>query len=120
MMSKWMSAGGIALFASSAVACASYPAPTARMAQSMSAVSVATEQGAASNPQANDYLTRANEELANAKKLVDDGNNERADYMLMRADADAKLAIEIAKAQKAEVAAQSAQAQAKTMANQAR
>jgi hypothetical protein len=112
MMSKWMSVGGIALCA---VGCASYPAPTARMAQSMSSVTVAQEQGAAANPQANDYLTRANEELANAKKLVDDGNNERADYMLMRADADAKLAIEIAKAQKAEVGAQSAQAQAKTL-----
>ena len=119
MMSKWMSmsalGGGIAL----CVGCASYPTPTARMAESMSAVSVAQEQGAQNNPQANDYLTRANEELASAKKLVNDGNNERADFMLMRADADAKLAIEISKAQKAETTAQGAQVQAKTMQQQA-
>jgi len=74
-------------------ACASYPAPTERMARSQSAVRAAEEVGGQSDPHAALYLQLAQEELAQAKQLMNDGDNRRADYLLLRSDADAELAI---------------------------
>ncbi len=95
--------------------CASYPKPEARLETSQASIGQAQGAGAQGNAQATDYLTRANEELTKAKKLMDDGDNEQADYMLMRADADAKLATEMATEQKASADAQNAQNQAKAV-----
>ena len=95
--------------------CASYPKPDARLSQSEASIGLAQGAGAQGNAQATDYLTRANEELNKAKSLMNDGKNEEADYMLMRADADAKLAAEMAKTQKAETDAQQQSSQAKVV-----
>jgi hypothetical protein len=52
----------------------------------------AHETGAASEPSAALQLQLAQEELAHGKDLVSTGDNERAAYVFMRAEADATLA----------------------------
>jgi len=106
--------GAIAVVAS--VGCgASYPAPTEHLASSMAAVRAAQETGAANVPKAQLYLKLAEEQTAQAKALIEDGDNERADYMTLRAYNDATLAMAIARQQTAR--AQAAQASQATEAN---
>jgi hypothetical protein len=78
-------------------ACATYPAPTEHLASSVAAVRGAQEVGASASPQAALHLRLAQEEVAKAKALMDQGNNERADSMTMRATADAELALALAR-----------------------
>ena len=78
-------------------ACGSYPAPNLQMATSMAAARSAEDLGATKNAQAALSLKLAQEELAEAKKLMTDGDNKRAEYVLMRANADAELAVMLAR-----------------------
>jgi hypothetical protein len=48
----------------------------------------------------------AQEEVAKAKALMDNGDNERADTMAMRASADAELALSLAREESARARAQ--------------
>lgn len=89
---------------------ASYPAPTEHLASSMAAVRAAQEAGAASVPKAQLYLKLAEEQTAQAKKHIEDGDNERADYMTLRAYNDATLAIALARQNVARVQAEQATA----------
>ena len=73
--------------------CASTPAPNARMASSEAAIRAAQETGSMKVPQAALHLKLAEEQLQTAKGLIRDNENKRADYMLMRSQADAELAI---------------------------
>ena len=99
------SLGALAVLAS--VGCgASYPPPAQHLASSLAAVRTAQETGAASVPKAQLYLKLAEEETAQAKALMDDGDNERADYMTLRAYNDATLAMAIAKQNAARVQVQ--------------
>jgi hypothetical protein len=50
----------------------------------------------------------ADEEIAQAKKLVESGDNRRADFVLKRARADAELALALAREQNAAAAVQAA------------
>ena len=90
----------------SGVGCASFPAPQQHMADSVAAVRGAEEVGAAAQPQAALNLKLAQEELARAKALLDDGKNEEADFMTLRAKADADLALTLAREETARVRAQ--------------
>jgi hypothetical protein len=81
----------------SMIGCASYPAPQQHVADSMAAVRGAQEVGAASQPQAALNLKLAEEELGKAKALMADEKNEEADFMSMRAKADADLALMLAR-----------------------
>jgi hypothetical protein len=74
-------------------ACASFPPPTNTVATSIAAVRGAEELGAANVPQAALQLQLAQEEIAKAKKLMADGENELAHSMALRASNDAELAI---------------------------
>lgn len=60
---------------------------------STSAIRAAEEVGASEVPTAALYLQLAKEGLENAKLLADNGKKEQAESMLMRAQADAELAI---------------------------
>lgn len=84
-------------------ACASYPPPTQPLADTQAAGRSAQELGALEDPQARLHLKLAEEQVEKAKQLMDDGDNERAEQMLMRAKADAELAISLAREQKAKV-----------------
>jgi hypothetical protein len=100
--SKWSFLPALAVFVA---ACASYPAPVAHIATAASDVSVAQEAGASSDRQASLYLQLAQDELAQAKRQMEAGKNEAADYSTMRANADAQLALTLAREQEAKTRA---------------
>lgn len=80
------------------VACgSSYPEPKDALAQSEGAVRGASEVGAEKVPDASLHLKFARDQVQEAKKHIDNGDNKRAAYVLMRARADAELAIMLAK-----------------------
>ncbi|MBS2019464.1 MAG: DUF4398 domain-containing protein [Deltaproteobacteria bacterium] len=94
----------ISLVAASAlaiVACGSSAIPADRLARSQAAYRSAQEMGAANNPQAALHLRLAEEQLTTAKALIKDGENERADSVLRRAEADANLALDLARSENA-------------------
>jgi hypothetical protein len=91
--------------------CASYPIPVQHMADAEGAARSASDVGAGSNPQAALHLKMATEEIANAKQLIADGDNEKADSVLSRAKADGELALGEAREQQAQAAAQQALAE---------
>ena len=74
------------------LACASNP-PTEHLAASMASVRGAETAGAANVPQAALHLKLAQEEIAQAQKLIEEDENERADGMTQRATMDADLAL---------------------------
>jgi hypothetical protein len=81
--------------------CASYPMPVQRLAQAEAASRSAQETGANSIPQGQLHLRLANEEIARAQALMADKDNKRADFVLMRAQSDAELALGEAREQQA-------------------
>jgi N-methylhydantoinase A/oxoprolinase/acetone carboxylase beta subunit len=76
---------------------ASFPVPTQRMADAESAERSARELGADSQPAAKLHLRLAQEQIAKAKATVEKGENQRADQLLVRAKADAELALTLAR-----------------------
>ncbi len=95
---------------------ASFPPPTQRMADAESAERSAREVGADSQPDAKLEVKLADEQIARAKGLVAAGENQRADFVLMRARADAELALGLAREQNARAETQKALEQAKATA----
>lgn len=90
-------------------ACAgSIPPPTQRLADAQSAERSAREVGAESVPAAKLSLNLANEQITLAQKEMADGENQRADSLLVRAKADAELALAQARSQNATVGGQKA------------
>jgi hypothetical protein len=81
------------LIAIMSASCASTPVPTESMAASTASVRAAEEVGAHAVPSAALHLQLAQEEIDQAKKLMKDDQNDRARYVLMRAQADAELAV---------------------------
>ncbi len=83
-----------ALLASLVWGCgASFPPPTQRMADAQSAERSAKELGATDEPVAKLSLKLAQEQIVQAEKAMADGDNQRADALLLRAKADAELAV---------------------------
>jgi hypothetical protein len=95
---------------------ASFPAPTQRMADAESAARSAREVGADSQPVAKLEVKLADEEIVRAKALIAAGENQRADFVLMRARADAELALGLAREQNANADTQKAIEQSKVTA----
>jgi len=92
-------------------ACArNYPPPTDNLASAIAAARAARTAGAANVPRAALQLKLAEEQLAQAREMMQHGANERADYMSLRAYNDAELALAIAREN--EVSARAARAQA--------
>lgn len=96
-------------------ACGSYPPPTERMASSEAAIRGAQEVGASGVPAAALSVKLAQEEVQKAKQLMQDGDNRRAELVLMRAQADAELAIAQARESQAKNDAAQALEQVKAM-----
>lgn len=89
--------------------------PAQRMADAESADRSARELGAANKSTAQLNLRLAEEQIEQAKRAVKDGDNERANLLLIRARADAELALARARLEDAVAAANGA----KTAANAA-
>jgi Domain of unknown function (DUF4398) len=93
---KWvLSISGLGL-----VACASSPPPYDRQASSEAAIRAANEIGASQVPQASLHLKLAQEQLERGKAQMKDGDNQAAAYTLLRAQADAELAVSMARENK--------------------
>jgi len=91
------------------VGCSSFPSPAEQMARSQAAIRAAEEADADKlDPKAQLYLKLAREQLAKGKDLMDADENERADRLLRRAEADAELARGIAHVQKAKAGQEAA------------
>ena len=73
-----------------------YPAPRDQLAASEAAVRAAEMAGAQDSPQSALHLKRAREQIDAGKGLLEEDENERAEWMLRRAQADADLALSLA------------------------
>ena len=93
---------------------ASFPPPTQHMADAESATRSAKEVGAAGEPNARLVVRLADEQIAVAKGLVAEGENERAQYVLLRARADAELGLALARESNAEAELEKAKADSAT------
>ena len=95
----------IGLAAASAVACGGAAVPQESLTAAQASVKGAEVGGANEDPKAQLHLKLANEQIEKAKKLIDDGDNEEAARTLDRAQADAELALALAKEVKAQAEA---------------
>jgi|GEM_PF-497406 len=85
---------GVSFLIAAAIAgCASGPAFSGSASDSKSAIRAAEEAGSLNTPSAAYHLQLAKEELARAEALAAGGEKEQAASLLMRAEADAELAI---------------------------
>jgi hypothetical protein len=101
------------LFGLFAMACGGAAAPNERVTSATAAVRAAEVAGAPGVPDASLLLKRAREGLDQAKALMGNGKNEEADRVLQRAEADAELALHLAREAVAKAEAQAAVDQVK-------
>lgn len=90
------------------LACATVGPPTARLASTEAAMRAAEEIGAASVPAAALHLQMARDQSAHAKALMKQEDNEKAALVLRCAQADAELALLLARAESAAAASRAA------------
>jgi hypothetical protein len=98
-MRKTLLAAALALIASGCAAKrVTTDPPTERMAESQTAIRAAEQVGAARVPEAATYLGFAQQQVATARRLMDEGRYEAADLQLQQAAVDAQLALALARA----------------------
>jgi hypothetical protein len=100
-------------------ACGSAALPVDKLTDAKSTVRAAQEAGAQGTPQAALHLKMANDELASAQKAIDDNDGDRARLLLNQAQADADLALTLARGSADKEAAQVAQAKIADLSKQA-
>lgn len=83
--------------------------PPDRVADPRAALRAASEMGAQGNPRASLHLKLAQDQMARADALQKDGKAAEASWMLLRADADAELALVLTKQEKEQIEAQEIQ-----------
>ncbi|AKU96615.1 hypothetical protein AKJ09_03279 [Labilithrix luteola] len=93
----------------------SFPPPTDRLASAEAASRSARELGADREPRAALHLKLAQEQIDQAKTLMQDGDNKRADLVLQRANSDAELSVMLAKENTAKAEADKAQERVKAL-----
>jgi hypothetical protein len=91
------------------------PPPSERLGSAEAAARTAHELGADKDPKAALHLKLAEEQIDQAKKLMADSDNKKADLTLQRANADAELAVMLAKEDSARAEAESAQDKVKNL-----
>jgi len=99
----WLALGACALSLS---ACASTPVPADKLTRSQVAIRSARDLGAEQVPPAAMHLRIATEQVDLARKAMSDGDNKKAEYLLIRAEADAEAAIALSNESIALAAAQ--------------
>jgi hypothetical protein len=80
------------------------------LASAIAATRGAEEAGAPRVPRAALQLKLANEQIAQSRQMMEDGDNERADFMTLRAYNDAELALAMARENAARQRAEQASA----------
>jgi hypothetical protein len=106
---------GVALVTALAACGSSIPPPSDRLATAEAAARSARELGAEKEPKAALHLKLASEQIEQAKGLMQDGDNKRADLVLQRASSDAELAVMLAKENAARSEADQAQEKVKNL-----
>jgi hypothetical protein len=87
------------------IGCGSSMQPaTDRLASTDAAIRSARELGAEQDPQAALHLKLADEQVAQARHLMREGENKRADFVLQRASSDAELAVVLTREKNAKAA----------------
>lgn len=95
---RWHAAGLLISVALAAAACGGGAQPSERLVNAESAIRGAVEINAnVSPPRAALHLQLAQEQVDKAKRYIADGLNERAELALRQAQADAELAIALAR-----------------------
>jgi hypothetical protein len=94
-----------------AAACGGGQVPAQQMAESQSAIRAASEVGAENYPQAALHLKMAKDREARAEKLSRDGDNDAAKALLEESQADAELALALARKEQAQVSSDQAKRQ---------
>jgi hypothetical protein len=95
-MTRWLACMGLVL-ASAVLGCGGgYPEPRNQLTASEAAVRAAEVAGAQNAPQSALHLKRAREQVDSGKNLIQEGENERAEWVLRRAQSDADLALALA------------------------
>ena len=92
---------GFAGLALLSVACGGAPMPTQQLTTAESAVKAAEMGGAEDLPKGELHLKYARDAVAEARRLIDEGNNEAARLALERAKVDADKALALAEEKKA-------------------
>jgi hypothetical protein len=92
-MTLWGTLAAAAAFAG----CATTPVPADKYARARAAIAAAEAINVDRQPQAATYLRIAREEVELAKSLMKDGDNERAGYVLLRAESDGEAAMNLAR-----------------------
>lgn len=108
---RWMAPAALL----AVVGCSSYPAPTRALQASRDRVREAQQAGASGQSESATYLRLAQEQIDMANALMDNGQNKRAEYYLLRARADADLARALAVETTAKAEAQQAMDQVRAM-----
>ncbi|NLE88878.1 MAG: DUF4398 domain-containing protein [Myxococcales bacterium] len=80
-------------------ACGGAAVPHAQITSAEASVRAAEVGGAQGVPKAELHLKHARDQIEAAKRLIEEGENERALYVLKRAEADAELALALAEEQ---------------------
>lgn len=73
------------------------PVPAGQLARTEATLRDAAEIDANADPQAAVHLRLANEQVAQARGLMKDGQNRNAHLVLLRAEADAEVALNLAR-----------------------
>ena len=98
--------------------CAGTPVPAERLASAEAGIRAAAEVGAEGVPQAALHLKMARDQVAVARTLVVNGDNDRAALVLSRAETDAELALALARESAARADASAVLAQIQTLRQQ--
>ncbi len=97
------------------LACGGASLPAPKVTEAESAVSAADAVGAENNPQAALHLKMARDQLAEARKMVEDGKEDEARLVLEGAEADANLALMLTREADAQARAREAQKQVRDL-----
>lgn len=97
-MTRWQASTALTLsLAALLSACGGgYPEPRNQLTSSEAAVRAAEVAGAQNSPQSALHLKRAREQVEIGRNLIQEGENERAEWVLKRAQSDADLALAVA------------------------
>ena len=91
-----------------AAGCGGAPAPTEALSAANASIRAAEVGGATDHPKAALHLKHARDQVEEAKRLIEEGENERAAMVLDRAEVDAEVALTIAQVRQARVDADEA------------
>jgi hypothetical protein len=100
----------VGLVGSTMTGCASPSIPSDQYGQPRETIRAATEMGTEDNPEAQLHLKLAEEELVKADKFIKQEKKNRAELALLRAEADASLALSLLKRDDARIEVEEIQA----------